>query len=519
MLVALLPVPAGAEDVRAMPPAELRIHNKLVFQFRAALMGYSPAERVAAAQARFEGLMQAGGPGSVGVRAIPDGRIIEIDGRMVFVVMAADVPGLEGHDLDDTAATAQARLAAAVAAVRESADPANLLRALLLATAGTAVWLLLMRLLWLGNRRAGRWFASLVARQADRLTVAGVRAIPVGSLAAHARPLTTFVAWAIGLFLTDLWLVYVLGRFPYTRPWAEQLRDFLLELLQGIGLSVAGAVPGLVVVTVILLLTRLVMRLAGGFFRRAEVGEISAGWLDADTAGPTRRLVNVALWLFALAMAYPYLPGAGTEAFKGVTVLAGLMVSIGASGIVGQAASGLIIMYTRTIRVGEFVRIGDVEGTVTDLGLFSMRIRTGLGEEVVMPNSLVVSSATRNLSRAVGGRGFTIQTAVTIGYDTPWRQVHALLLEAAGTTPGVLADPAPYVVQAALSDFYVEYRLVACAGPEAPQLRAEAISLLNARILDVFNEHGVQIMSPHYFQDPAEPKIAPPGRWSTPGQP
>ncbi len=129
-----------------------------------------------------------------------------------------------------------------------------------------------------------------------------------------------------------------------------------------------------------------------------------------------------------------------------------------------------------------------------------------------MPNSLVVSSATRNLSRAVGGRGFTIQTAVTIGYDTPWRQVHALLLEAAGTTPGVLADPAPYVVQAALSDFYVEYRLVACAGPEAPQLRAEAISLLNARILDVFNEHGVQIMSPHYFQDPAEPKIAPPGR-------
>jgi hypothetical protein len=334
MLAALLPVPAGAEDVRTLPPAELRIHNKLVFQFRAALMGYSPAERVAAAQARFEGVMQAGGPGSVGVRAIPDGRIIEIDGKMVFSVMAGDVPGLEGSDLDDTAATAQARLAAAIAAVRESADPANLLRALLLATAGTAVWLLLMRLLWLANRRARRWVSGLAAQQADWLTVAGVKAIPVRNLVAYARPLASLVAWAIGLFLTDLWLVYVLGRFAYTRPWADQLRDFLLELLQGLGLSIAGAVPGLVVVAVILALTRLVMRLADGFFQRAEAGEISAGWLDADTAGPTRRLVNVALWLFALAMAYPYLPGAGTEAFKGVAVLAGLMVSIGASGIV-----------------------------------------------------------------------------------------------------------------------------------------------------------------------------------------
>jgi small-conductance mechanosensitive channel len=109
-----------------------------------------------------------------------------------------------------------------------------------------------------------------------------------------------------------------------------------------------------------------------------------------------------------------------------------------------------------------------------------------------------------------------IHTVVTIGYDTPWRQVHALLVEAARTTRGVLDDPAPFVVQTALSDFYVEYRLVACAGPEAPRRRAEAISLLHSRILDLFNEHGVQIMSPHYMQDPAEAKIVAPGRWEQP---
>jgi small-conductance mechanosensitive channel len=94
---------------------------------------------------------------------------------------------------------------------------------------------------------------------------------------------------------------------------------------------------------------------------------------------------------------------------------------------------------------------------------------------------------------------FVLHTAVTIGYATPWRQVHAMLLEAARRTPGVAAEPAPYVVQTALSDFYVEYRVCAQSTRLAPQRRAEAMNNLHANIQDVFNEHGVQIMSPHYF--------------------
>jgi small-conductance mechanosensitive channel len=153
---------------------------------------------------------------------------------------------------------------------------------------------------------------------------------------------------------------------------------------------------------------------------------------------------------------------------------------------------------------------------VTELGMFATRLRSGLGEEVVLPNAWVLSNTTRNFSREVGGPGFILHTAVTIGYDTPWRQVHALLLEAARRTRGILDTPAPYVVQTALSDFYVEYKLVAYAGPEAPRLRAEAMSLLHGAIQDVFNEHGVQIMSPQYFEDPEVPKIVPPERWYEP---
>jgi small-conductance mechanosensitive channel len=242
-------------------------------------------------------------------------------------------------------------------------------------------------------------------------------------------------------------------------------------------------------------------------------GDINLSWLDQDTVRPTRKLVAGGIWVFALAMAYPYLPGAETQAFKGLSVLIGLMISLGASSLVGQAASGLILMYTRTMRAGEYVSISDNAGTVVELGLFTTRIRTGQGEELTLPNSHILSNVTKNYSRAVQGKGFILSTNVTIGYDTPWRQIHAMLIEAARRTSGVLADPAPRVFQHALSDYYPEYRLVCQAIHSSSLSRAEALTALHANIQDVFNEYGVQIMSPHYMTDPAEAKLVAEKDW------
>jgi small-conductance mechanosensitive channel len=173
-------------------------------------------------------------------------------------------------------------------------------------------------------------------------------------------------------------------------------------------------------------------------------------------------------------------------------------------------------MYSRTLRTGEYVRIDSHEGTVTELGAFTAKIRTGLGEELTLPNSMVLGTVTKNYSRAVIGRGYIVDTTVTIGYDTPWRQVEAMLVEAARRTPGVLEKPMPRVFQTALSDFYPEYRLVCQAVPSEPRPRAEVLNTLHANIQDVFNEHGVQIMSPHYLGDPQDAKIVPRSAWFTP---
>jgi small-conductance mechanosensitive channel len=353
----------------------------------------------------------------------------------------------------------------------------------------------------------------LTNKHAERVQVAGVKLLQnerVGLL------ITLLLKGLHRLFLFIVfynWLSYTLSCFPFTRVWGDTLSSFLLGLLAQIGGAILQAIPGLVTAVLIFFIARWCSGVLDHFFERVRLGQVEYAWLDADVVAPTRRIAKTLVWLFALAMAYPYLPGAQTEAFKGLSVLAGLMLSLGASNLVGQAASGLILTYGRVFRKGEYVRVADSEGTVTEMGMFATRIRTGLGEELTIANSKILEATTRNYSRAVKGAGFVLDTKVTIGYDTAWRQVHAMLIEAALRTEGVLSEPAPVVFQTALSDWYPEYRLVCQAVPSEPRPRALLLSTLHANIQDVFNAYGVQIMSPQYFEDPPEPKIVQPDQW------
>lgn len=305
----------------------------------------------------------------------------------------------------------------------------------------------------------------------------------------------------------------MLRAFPYTRAWGESLNDYLLNLAAPVFTAAVDSIPGLLTALLIFYLAYLISQALGQFFTRVQSGAVQLHWLDADVVAPTQRLTKVVVWLFALAMAYPYLPGSDTEAFKGLSVLVGLMLSLGASSLVGQAASGLILTYGRVFRKGEYVRVADHEGTVTEMGIFTTRIRTGMGEELTISNASILGTTTKNYSRSVAGAGFVLDTTVTIGYDTPWRQVHAMLIEAATQTEGVSREVTPQVFQTALNDWYPVYRLVCHATPTEAGSRALLLSALHANIQDVFNTYGVQIMSPQYVEDPKDAKRVPPAQW------
>jgi hypothetical protein len=109
------------------------------------------------------------------------------------------------------------------------------------------------------------------------------------------------------------------------------------------------------------------------------------------------------------------------------------------------------------------------------------------------------------------GAGLIVHTNVGIGYETPWRQVEAMLIQAARRTPGIRAEPEPFVLQRSLGDFAVNYEINAYT--DEPRRLLGTYSDLHRNILDVFNEYGVQIMTPAYERDPEQPKVVARDQW------
>jgi small-conductance mechanosensitive channel len=506
----------ASASLAELEPATLVVFNRPVVTFRAALFGAAPAERVTRAQQLIAEELDRGGSLPVEVQANPLGQFVLLGHRLVFIVVPGDADALAAESASIVAAHAADALRQAVSDTREASNLHALWRTLLRAAAATLV---LAAVLW-GMARLQRRLAGMLlrlsARKAGLLHIGSIALMDGRQLAPFLVGLLRLLCALLSIVFAYRWLSFVLLCFPYTRPWGEALDGYFLRLVGGLFANMADAVPGIGVALAIFLLARMFVVLSGHVLERMGQAQLAFAWLGPDTLPTTRRLMAFGIWLFAVAMAYPYLPGAQTEAFKGLSVLLGLMVTLGASSLVGQCAAGLILTYTATFRPGEYVRIGEHEGTVIAMGMFTTRIRTGQGEELTMPNSLITASVTRNFSRVTQGDGYVVETSVSIGYDTPWRQVEAMLIEAAQLTPGIVAQPAPQVFQTALSDFYPVYRLVAQSNAEQPRPRAEVLSNLHANIQDVFNRYGVQIMSPHYMNDCAAPKLVGPDGWRPP---
>ncbi|MCG3191080.1 MAG: hypothetical protein DIJKHBIC_00305 [Thermoanaerobaculia bacterium] len=505
--------PATESRVRA-PEATVRLGNREIVELRAIVLGRPPAQRAQDASRALAEIARRGESGPITVRSESVGVVVMVGEKGVLLLAPGDVGEGDGQSLAVFAGRVVGNLQTALAEAGEQRSwrgfLAGLLRALLVSIAlGAVLWILEKLRVWASSKL--RTVAEFLA---ERLDAAGIGFASARFFTGLARRLVWLLTRGAAAVATYVWLAVVLRSFAYTRPWGEQLRGYLASGVKNLGIRALEAVPDLAVVAVIVILTRFFIRLADSFFEAVESGRVRASQTLAETVAPTRRITHAALWIFALIMAYPYLPGSGTEAFKGVSVFVGVMISLGSTTIVGQALSGLMILYARLFKEGDYIRVGDVEGIVTGLGIFVTRIQTPWNDEVALSNSVVAAATTRNFSRSPDAAGPLLSTRVTIGYDTPWRQVEALLCLAASRTGGLKKDPAPFVRQWSLGDFYVEYELNARI--ERPEYRVPVMAALHAAIQDAFNEHGVQIMSPHYVLDPRKEKVVPREKWFEP---
>ena len=499
-------------------PATLTILGREIVTFRTPLFGAVPAERVERARSRLRQLPESAIDRPLTTVSTTAGQLQGVQfflgEHLLFSVLHEDVDAEAGQSFDDLVRQTRERLEGARAAWHDLRDRPLLLRGLAWAAFGTLVFALLV---WVVHRAGGaglrwlqQWRDRLAAVHAHVDLREFLARVVVGSL--------QVVQWLLFIALAYGWLRFVAGHFVLTAPIADRLDDWLLHKVVWVATGFAESIPGLLTIVIVVAITRAIADAVGYLFDSIAQGRLRMPLLHPDTTSATRRIVNTLVWGVGIAVAYPYLPGASSEAFKGLSVLLGVMVTLGSTGLVTQAMSGLVIIYSRALHKGDFVEVNGVQGVVMEISTLAVKLINVRNEEITIPNSVIVSAPIHNYSTLAGSQGTLLTTRVTIGYDAPWRQVHAMLIEAARRTAHVRPAPLPYVYQRALSDFYVEYELYVSI--DRPLERIPILSALHANIQDTFNEHGVQIMSPHFFGQPAQAVVVPKEQWyASPAQP
>ncbi len=394
----------------------------------------------------------------------------------------------------------QERVAIAKQAIhdyRQARLPRAYLHGTLMLLVGLAFWAAVMWLLLKSYGLVRRWFDAHYTRFFLKRNLTGVYALFGRPLMLVASGMLRLGAFGLGALITIGVLSYSLALFPSSAPYSELVFTNAETILEGLGTSLLDYLPKLAVLIVIVILTYYLVKVTHLLARGVEAGLVSIPGFHPDWAGPTASIVTVLLGMFALVVAFPYLPGGQSPAFKGVSIFFGVLLSLGSGSAMGNAISGIILTYMRPYHEGDRVKISDTVGDVLEKSILVTRVRTIKNVEIIIPNSMILNAHILNYSAQAKDAGLILNTSVTIGYDAPWRTVHELLIGAALKTKGVLPQPKPFVFQTALNDFNVSYEINAYT--DQPNDMAEIYSDLHRNIQDEFNRGGVEIMSPNYF--------------------
>ena len=506
------PPTAGAAPAEQVDePATLRILNREVLTMRARMAGATPQARVRRARERVVALPDEAV--NLPLNQIPfrlgEERGVQflLGDRPLFSVLEGDADIEAKQGFEALVGQTQARLESIRTAWRQSRSKPLLLQGLLSTLLATLVLAVGVWIVYRVSARAVQWMEKRRDVLAERFPYVDWREF----LARLAVGIMQLLQWIALLAIGYFYVYYVLDSFVATEPIAQSLGNWLLGKLDWLAEGSLESLPGLVTVFIVLMLTRAGVDVIGYFFDAVQNGRLRLPLLHVETVPATRRIFTLLAWALGVAIAYPFLPGSSSDVFKGLSVLLGVMVTLGSTGLVTQAMSGLVVIYSRSLHKGDFVDINGVQGVVTEVASLATKIVNVRNEEITIPNSVVISNPIHNYSKLAGTQGTLLTTKITIGYDAPWRQVHELLIGAAKKTAGVRAAPTPYVYQRALSDFYVEYELFVSI--DNPLERVPILSLLHASIQDEFNAFGVQIMSPHFLGQPDQAVVVAQDQW------
>jgi len=441
-------------------------------------------------------------------------QILQADaGKPILRVLEADAQ-FEGISRTVLAEAIRNTIAESIKDYRYDHQPDVLLKNALYALGSLLVMMALLYFVFWAFRRLNAFLQPRVTSRMLNLEARSQRIFRGDQLWGLLRNALQLIRTLIVLFVIYAFTNFALSLFPQTRYAADKVFQFVFAPLGSMAEAVVAFIPDLVFLVVLFFITRYVLKLARGVFTAIDAGRLQFKGFETDWAWPTYRLVRLFIFIFALVIAYPFIPGSDSAAFQGISVLLGVLFSLGSTSVISNVIAGYTMTYRRAFRIGDRVKIGNTVGDVTEMRVLVTHVKTPKNEEVIIPNSTILNGEVTNYSTMARAQGLILHTTVGIGYEVPWRQVEAMLLLAAENTNGILKEPKPFIRQKSLADFAVNYELNVYCDDASKMMKL--YTEMHRNIQDVFNENGIQIMTPAYREDPPEPKVVPKEQWFTP---
>ena len=479
----------------AQDGAPVVVDSQELWRVKTVRAGFSAAQRAEDEQSNLIHVAEDLRRRPDGLREIhTDSDSILIVGRIYLFSVTDDDARLEGKSRADLFAQRRRIAVDAIRGYREARSSASRIHSALFALAALLGILSVLALLRFAYRRVSMWGQGELARLSSSVSL----------YKAFEQWITLLVRLALQLaFLALSFLVafaggsFVLGLFPETAGLSGAALDGTAGVVRSVASAILSYLPNLLILILVSVLTFVLIRVAKILARATESGVIAIPSFHSEWARPTFDLVRILLIMFALVVAFPYLPGGDSPALRGASIFIGVLVSLGSGSAMGNVIAGIILTYMRPFRVGDRVQIIDTMGDVTERSLLVTRIRSIKNVEVIVPNSAVLGSHIANYSANAREQGLILHTTITIGYDAPWRKVHELLIRAALRTPFILPEPKPFVLQTSLNDSHVSYEINAFTN-EANKM-IDIYSELHQNIQEEFNAGGMEIMSPAFL--------------------
>jgi small conductance mechanosensitive channel len=182
--------------------------------------------------------------------------------------------------------------------------------------------------------------------------------------------------------------------------------------------------------------------------------------------------------------------GVNTTSFAAIVGAAGLAVGLALQGNIANFGAGVVLLFLRPFKVGDFVEAGGATGSVEAIGVFNTTIKTGDNRVIIVPNSNIIGSNIVNYSKEPIRR---IDLVIGVGYDDDLKLVKKTLEEILQNHPKVLKDPAPSVALAELADSSVNFNV-------RPWVKTEDYWGVRSELLETikttFDEKGINIPYP-----------------------